>query len=137
VLRCRIDAAREKQCRCAAALPSNLHAAAMCLQIPSHPLMRRRTRHGPVPREGQSLIDWSEPASHSGVLDWRERAHDFGLIPAEDGGEVDGPLVEPVDQRLAEEEPEAFQEQQLEITPHELSPEEIAESPVAGVSHDD
>jgi RNA polymerase sigma factor (sigma-70 family) len=99
--------------------------------------MPKRTRQRSGPREGRSLIDWNEPASHSGVLDWRERAHDFGLIPVEDGGEVDGPVVEPVDRRLEEEEPEAFQEQHFNINTDELSPEEIAESPVVGVSHDD
>ena len=93
----------------------------------------KRTRHSSGPREGKSLIDWNEPASHSG----RERAHHFGLLPVEDGGELDGPVVEPVDRRLEEEEPEAFEEQHFDFTTDALSPADVAESPVRGVSHDD
>jgi RNA polymerase primary sigma factor len=41
------------------------------------------------------------------VLDWRDRAHDFGLVPLEDTG-VDEPVVEPASRLIEEEEPEAF-----------------------------
>ena len=60
----------------------------------------------------ESLIDWREPERNSHILDWRERAHEFGLVPV-DHGEVE-PVVEPVDRLLEEEEPEAYDDQTVE-----------------------
>ena len=34
--------------------------------------------------EHPSLIDWEEPQNNAHVLDWRERAHGFGLMPVSD-----------------------------------------------------
>jgi RNA polymerase primary sigma factor len=48
------------------------------------------------------------------VLDWRERAHEFGLVPVDHDETVDADVVEPPDRLLAEEEPEAFASQRLE-----------------------
>ena len=31
-----------------------------------------------------SLIDWREPERNADVLDWRRRAHEFGLRAADD-----------------------------------------------------
>jgi RNA polymerase sigma factor (sigma-70 family) len=76
--------------------------------------MARRLRYDSTPLRGKSLIDWSEPERNARILDWKDRAHEFGLIPVEDGGEMDGPLVEPVIRRLEEEEREAFEEQDLD-----------------------
>jgi hypothetical protein len=63
---------------------------------------------------GKSLIDWNEPEANAHLLDWRERAHRFGLVPVEAGepGEQ-STLVLPVD-RLLEEDPEADSEQELD-----------------------
>src|SRR5688500_3903814 len=64
------------------------------------------------PRKGtsstSSLIDWREPESNAHVLDWRERAHEFGLMPA---GEAEEPehVVLPADRLIAEEESEAYE----------------------------
>lgn len=32
---------------------------------------------------GESLVDWRETERNARVLDWRERAHGFGLVPVE------------------------------------------------------
>jgi RNA polymerase primary sigma factor len=61
-----------------------------------------------------SLIDWEKPDSNQHVLDWRARAHDFGLIPVDQADTSEMPLVHPADQLLHEEEPEAFEEQPVE-----------------------
>src|SRR5687768_4990074 len=64
------------------------------------------------PKKGSSstssLIDWREPESNAHVLDWRERAHEFGLVPA---GDSDDPetVVLPVDRLIEEEESEAYE----------------------------
>jgi hypothetical protein len=36
-----------------------------------------------------SLIDWQEPENNAHVLDWRERAHEFGLMPVGDSDEAE------------------------------------------------
>jgi RNA polymerase primary sigma factor len=61
-----------------------------------------------------SLIDWENPENNQHVLDWRARAHDFGLIPVDQADTSEMPLVQPADQLLHEEEPEAFEEQPVE-----------------------
>ncbi len=62
---------------------------------------------------GETLIDWDDPRPNASVLDWRQRAQSFGLVPIEDGEPGSEPLVLPVDQLLEEEEPEAAREQDL------------------------
>jgi RNA polymerase primary sigma factor len=54
----------------------------------------------------EPLIDWNEPERNMHVLDWRHRAQDFGLMPAEDSEEP-GVVLSP-ERLLEEEEPEAF-----------------------------
>jgi RNA polymerase primary sigma factor len=56
-----------------------------------------------------SLIDWREPENNAHVLDWRERAHEFGLMPAGDA-DSDEPeaVVLPADRLIDEEETEAY-----------------------------
>ena len=81
---------------------------------------------------GESLVDWREPERNARVLDWRERAHQFGLIPIEGQGPIGPPIVEPPGRLLEEEEPEAFERQRLEDADREaLEPEEIEEAPEA------
>ena len=57
----------------------------------------------------KSLIEWNDPSTQVHVLDWRCRAHEFGLDveEREDTDEGRPFQVEP-EQLLAEEEPEAF-----------------------------
>jgi RNA polymerase primary sigma factor len=73
-------------------------------KLPKAPKMARGAR---------SLIDWKDPVHNTHVLDWRGRAHEFGLVPLEDDGEqIDGvsATTTPVG-LLEEEEPEAAHEQ--------------------------
>src|SRR5215218_971027 len=68
---------------------------------------RRRT----TPKE-KSLIDWIEPDRNARVLDWRERAQQFGLVPV--GGDEDvvpTPSTSSPERLLQEEEPEALTDQ--------------------------
>ena len=81
---------------------------------------------------GEPLVDWREPERNAHVLDWRERAHNFGLVPLEPHGAMEPLLIEPPDRLLEEEEPEAFEEQPLEEAEREaLEPGEIEEAPEA------
>ncbi len=94
----------------------------------------RRTREEDAP----SLIDWQEPERNMHVLDWRERAHEFGLgaTPGED--EEEG-LVLPPDQLIEEEEPEALERQAVdaELDEEPLRREEPEERLEPGASRED
>jgi RNA polymerase primary sigma factor len=85
-------------------------------------------------RSGESLVDWREPERNAHVLDWRERAHEFGLVPIDDNGRLGQPVIEPAEQLLEEEEPEAFVDQPIEDAERDaLESEEIEEAPQARV----
>jgi RNA polymerase primary sigma factor len=58
--------------------------------------------------EHPSLIDWEEPQNNAHVLDWRERAHDFGLMPVSDTDEPES-VVLPPDRLIAEDDMEAYE----------------------------
>jgi RNA polymerase primary sigma factor len=92
-------------------------------------------------RRSQSLIDWHEPTNNAHVLDWRNRAHEHGLIPVGDDphevhDEDDEDVVSsvPPQQLLVEEEPEALADQHVdgresdEDLPGEASDEPSEES---------
>ena len=100
--------------------------------------IRANASASPSPIIGTSLVDWREPERNVHVLDWRERAHAFGLVPVDEHGEG-GPLViEPPEQLIAEEEPEAFDEQPVdEAERQELSAEEVEEAPDSHLPHED
>jgi RNA polymerase sigma factor (sigma-70 family) len=78
----------------------------------------------PQPRRGRprgraaSLIDWHDPDRNAHVLDWRQRAHEFGLVPVgasdEDGDETAAVVPDAPERLLHEEEPEAFEDQHVE-----------------------
>ena len=91
-----------------------------------------------LPITGTSLVDWHEPERNAHVLDWRERAHAFGLVPVDDQTEG-GPLViEPPEQLLEEEEPEAFDEQPVDEAERQaLTSDEIEEPPDSHVPNED
>jgi RNA polymerase primary sigma factor len=82
------------------------------------PVRRRRT-------DSESLVDWRTPERNTHVLDWRERAHDFGLVPLEESGAMESGLVEPPARLLEEEEPEAFEDQRLDL---DAGPEDESEA---------
>ena len=62
---------------------------------------------------GQPLVDWQQPERNAHVLDWRERAHWFGLLPVDERAEMETGVIEPPERLLEEEEPEAFEPQPL------------------------
>ena len=87
---------------------------------------------------GESLVDWREPERNAHVLDWRERAHSFGLVPVEDHAGIAPSIVEPPERLLEEEEPEAFDDQPIEDAEREiLEREEIEEAPEARVPQEE
>ena len=66
-----------------------------------------------VPRRRKSLIEWTDPARQAQVLDWRHRAHEFGLdVDERDDEDVDPHEIDPK-RLLAAEEPEAFAPQAI------------------------
>jgi len=62
----------------------------------------------PSRRGRKPLIDWNDPSTQAHVLDWRQRAHGFGLDvhEREDGDRSEA--FAPPEQLLLEDEPEAF-----------------------------
>ena len=87
-----------------------------------------------------SLIDWRDPDSNTHVLDWRERAHEFGLVPvdAEDNDAVErspAPVIDTPERLLHDEEPEAFDDQHLDEQDEDedITSEEVEQPPQAGV----
>jgi RNA polymerase primary sigma factor len=76
--------------------------------------MARKAATGPRPRtraagrDGDTLIDWTQPDRNAHLLDWRQRAQEFGIIEADGSG--DAPVLPP-DRLLREDDPEAFAEQ--------------------------
>jgi RNA polymerase primary sigma factor len=100
------------------------------------PGVRSRGRR-PRGRRG-SLIDWRNPDSNAQILDWRRRAHEFGLVPVgawnEDDAAPAAGAGEPPERLLHDEEPEAFEEQHFDDGDRTaLTVEEAEESPDAGV----
>ncbi|HEY7791888.1 MAG TPA: sigma-70 family RNA polymerase sigma factor [Vicinamibacterales bacterium] len=81
-------------------------------------MAKRRSRPRDAAEEpGESLVDWREPVENTRVLDWRRRGRQFGLVPVDEreGDEpIDQGFVEPPDRMLAEEEPEAFDDQSID-----------------------
>ena len=63
------------------------------------------------PAQPSSLIDWNEPEQNMHVLDWRERAHEFGIVPG-DESDRDG-RDSRARQLIEEDDPEAFEDQHV------------------------
>ena len=78
----------------------------------------------------QSLIEWNDSSRQAHILDWRQRAHGFGLDVDEREGADEGRPFVPPERLLEEEEPEAFTEQPIPHDDEELA-EDDAEQPVA------
>ena len=95
----------------------------------SGPQAEGGTRRRRASSSSDSLIDWREPGRNARVLDWRERAHQFGLVPL-GGGEVDEEALSdlPADQIIVEEEPEALSQQP--VTSGAIDDEEFLAGPV-------
>jgi RNA polymerase sigma factor (sigma-70 family) len=91
----------------------------------------------------KSLIEWNDPSRQVHVLDWRQRAQGFGLVPVGGREEVDGDEArawhtEP-ERLLHEEEPEAFSEQRITDGYDEgFDPDELGrERPDASIPRED
>jgi RNA polymerase primary sigma factor len=71
-------------------------------------------------------VDWSDPTRNAHLLDWRERAHQFGLIPIEGQDAVGDLAVVSDPHRLIEEdEPEAaVGRRSLPVPEEDLPPDE-------------
>jgi RNA polymerase primary sigma factor len=82
-------------------------------------------------REAASLIDWREPEANADVLDWRRRAHEFGLTATDDGDESTGHSSEPPDRLLREEDAEAFDDQPIADAEGEDPNRDDGDAPVA------
>jgi RNA polymerase primary sigma factor len=81
-----------------------------------------------APKKKNPLIDWQEPERNMHVLDWRARAEEYGLNPVDGGRKHRNAVVEPPEQLLEEEEPEAFEEQEIPRRFDEVDPE-VEETP--------
>jgi RNA polymerase primary sigma factor len=99
-------------------------------------------RGRPRKESSSSLINWHEPESNAHVLDWRERAHEFGIMPAVETDEPEH-VVLPADRLIDEEEAEAYERRRpgydMEAEDEELDParQEEEEKFEAGVSRED
>jgi RNA polymerase primary sigma factor len=104
----------------------------MVKKAQSKPAKRPRAKAN----DGPSLIDWENPETNQHILDWRARAHDFGLIPVDQADTSEMPIVQSPQQLLHDEEPEAFEEQPIEaLRAQQFVPEEgeeaVPDTPVA------
>ena len=76
------------------------------------------------PGRRKSLIEWNDPSRQAHVLDWRHRAHDFGLPVDERDDVEEGQPYDLEPRRLVEdEEPEAFARQPV-TEDEEFSPDD-------------
>ncbi|MGH7338873.1 MAG: RNA polymerase sigma factor RpoD/SigA, partial [Candidatus Rokuibacteriota bacterium] len=85
----------------------------------------------------KSLIEWNDPSTQAHVLDWRHRAHGFGLDV--DEREAAGqPFAVPAQRLLQEDEPEAFADQPVAVDEEEPAEDQAEdEQPVeAGTPED-
>src|SRR5215203_7312281 len=93
-----------------------------------------RTRR-PRPKaaaKDNSLIDWIEPERNVRVLDWRERAQQFGLVPVGPYEEAPPAASTSPERLLLEEESEALSDQPVLEKPDDDDDEdEVDEEPVA------
>jgi RNA polymerase primary sigma factor len=78
------------------------------------PRGRRKAGSSGDTSEGGALIDWHEPERNAHLLDWRARAREFGVVPVEPGESQPSHSFEPAEQLIEEEEPEAFEEQDVD-----------------------
>jgi RNA polymerase primary sigma factor len=87
---------------------------------------RSRKSHSEAP-----LVEWEETSPQQHVLDWRQRANRWKLVPVESdeaGAGADGFSPRP-EQLLAEEEPEAADPQSVPSRDEEFDSDELAAEP--------
>src|SRR5262249_35855243 len=89
-------------------------------------------------RAAEPLVDWHAPEHNAHVLDWHERAHDFGLVPIDDHEPMEPPIIQPPERLVQEDDPEAFDDQPLDMAEEQaLTADEIEEEPDARVPHEE
>ena len=80
----------------------------------------------------KSLIEWNDPSRQAHILDWRQRAHGFGLDVDEREDIDQGHPFVPPERLLEEEEPEAFREQPIPHDDEEIDEDEDQPALAAG-----
>ena len=92
----------------------------------------RRGRGRPPARDrSESLIDWQDPDRNAHILDWRQRARDFGLVPVAEDGDTSETIVPDAPERLLhDEEPEAFEDQHLDDEDLRAEDVDVDDTPV-------
>ena len=107
-------------------------------------MAKKTTRSNTLPfrpgrrgRSRASLIEWTDPSRQAHVLDWRQRAQEFGLA-------VDGrdeahphPPYEDSARPVHDDEPEAYVDQPIAEGGDEEELEDDERAPQAGVSRED
>jgi RNA polymerase primary sigma factor len=87
--------------------------------------------------EAETLIDWTQPEQNAHLLDWRQRAHEYGLA----GDDTDETAVLPPDRLLREDDPEAFDDQSIDDDEAPFrrgeTKDELDEEPAATESRED
>jgi RNA polymerase primary sigma factor len=101
------------------------------------PIMAKRTHPARRARaSADPLVDWRQPERNAHILDWRERAHEFGLLPVDEQSTVDSHVVESPERLLRDDDPEAFEEQRVEGS-EEPTDEDLEEPTDESVPHED
>jgi RNA polymerase primary sigma factor len=105
------------------------------------PLTFQKGKRGRPPK---SLIEWKDPSNQAHVLDWRRRAHDFGLNGEALSGDDQTPGAEETafgvqpDRLLREEEPEAFEPHDFRVVEEDAEEAVEEEALAAGpLGHED
>jgi RNA polymerase primary sigma factor len=99
---------------------------------------KTRTPGRPAAGQSSSLIDWREPERNADVLDWRRRAHEFGLSAGEEGEEREDHRPLDPDRLLIEEDAEAFADQSIADADGDDPTRDRTDHPLeAGVSHEE
>ena len=86
-----------------------------------------------TPKRRKSLIEWNDPSKQAHVLDWRHRAQDFGLtVETREDLEDGQPFLPDAEQILHEEEPEAFEDQAIQIREEDEPEDQLEALPRVG-----
>ena len=110
------------------------NALALALSAMSTKASSSTTLEFPRARRKASLIEWNDPARQAQVLDWRRRAHDFGLA-VEPRSDADAEVLDDQPQDLIEEDdPEALAEPRLHLGE---PPEDDSDEPLEPGSGED
>jgi len=111
----------------------------LCIMAGKRPSRTARSSSSTTTAASSSLIDWREPANNADVLDWRRRAHEFGLDTTDESDEPGRHSSEPPERLLREEDPEVFDDQPIADAEGEDPLRDAPDGrPVeAGVSHEE